>query len=114
MDTPPTERDAALSAITQLLQGIRGQVIVSIRSKSGIFQRIKIPAAPPPFVPSIKQDKILDALKGKQLTGDVLADAIHVDRRTVYRRGYLPELIEAGLVVGEPRRGYYRPDQPPA
>jgi hypothetical protein len=65
-----------------------------------------------PFVPSIFQESILEALEGKGLRTDALGAAVG-DRSRLYKPGGLKELQAQGWVSHHPRVGYYRKDAPP-
>lgn len=76
----------------------------------------------PPFVPLPAHKAILDALDGRALRTDALANAAKLERRSLFNRkrtdgtviiGYLTELADRKLVSNHPRLGYFRPDRPP-
>ena len=68
----------------------------------------------PEFVPNDFQRSILDALEGRALKVDALADKVcGGDRTRLYKSGGLNELYEAGKVCNKPRLGCYRPDALP-
>jgi hypothetical protein len=78
-----------------------------------VGQRPASPTAGQPFVPTPLQKRILDALAGKAMKADKLADAVKVDRRRLFRDG-IKELRERGLIKNSRRvGGYYRPNAPP-
>jgi hypothetical protein len=66
----------------------------------------------PPFIPTERQQKILDILNGKSKKLDQLAELLKVVPTTLSGRD-LKELKEAGRVRHCKRVGYYRPDAPP-
>jgi hypothetical protein len=86
-----------------------------LRLEAGL-QRL-LPKAPEPFVPTPLQKKILEALDGRALRSEPLANEIKTDKRKLYRQGKnlgpLDELEKYGLVTKHRRLGYYRPDRPP-
>lgn len=66
-----------------------------------------------PFIPTPYQQAILEALEGKALRTDGLANLVG-DRSRLFRHpGGLKELQEQGLVAHHKRLGFYRPDVPP-
>lgn len=65
------------------------------------------------FEPTTRQKKIMAVLKGRALRTDALAGAMKVDRRRLYDAGWLPELMDAGLVGNHPDFGYYSTKEPP-
>jgi hypothetical protein len=72
-------------------------------------------AAPPPGdppSPTPYQERILDALAGKCLTADQLAEKVG-DRRRLFRDGGVKDLVTAGLVKKRQGHGYYATDDPP-
>lgn len=71
------------------------------------------PGVPDSFIPSQTQELILDALAGKALRTDQIANLCDIDRRTLFKPGGLKELQDVGLVAWHRRLGYYRPDDPP-
>jgi hypothetical protein len=65
------------------------------------------------FIPTDLQERILEALNGKALTLDALAEKLDHERSSLHRDG-LKELMRRGLVRNNRRAGgYYRPDAPP-
>lgn len=61
------------------------------------------------------QRNILAALDGKALTLDALEAATRHSRSTIYAKGGISELRDAGLVDNDRRiGGFFRPDRPPA
>ena len=72
------------------------------------------PARGQAFVPNDVQAGILEALDGKAMRTDQLANKVGCDRRQLFRRpGGVQELRDAGLVNHHDRHGYFRPDCPP-
>lgn len=66
------------------------------------------------LVASLLQQGILDALNGRAMKKQQLADAICGGEGTrLYRKGGIKELMEAGLVARKSGVGYFRPDAPP-
>ncbi len=66
------------------------------------------------FVPTRLQTAILDALNGRNLTKQKLADAVAAgEGRRLYKPGGIKELRALGLVDNKPGVGYFRPDAPP-
>jgi biotin operon repressor len=73
-----------------------------------------VPEPAPLFVPSDLQNDILEALDGKALNAEQLAEAVGVSRRSLYRHpGGLRELQEQGAIARHAHLGYLRPDSPP-
>lgn len=73
-----------------------------------------LPPADPGFIPSPLQEQILEALKGKALRTDALANRCGGARRQLFKDpGGIGELIEEGLVAHHQRLGYYLPADPP-
>ena len=67
-----------------------------------------------PFVPTPLQQSILNALDGKALKKQCLADAICAGEASrLYRPGGIKELKDIGKVQHKYGVGYYRPDAPP-
>lgn len=63
---------------------------------------------------SPRQQQILDALDGRALTADDLANEIGCGRRTLFHRNGIKELCQIRLVRNYgPYGGYYRPEAPP-
>ena len=77
-------------------------------------EAVQQPAREEAFVPTELQADILEALEGKALRSEPLAQAVGVSKRTLYREpGGLPELQRREAVRTHSRLGYYRPDAPP-
>jgi len=66
-----------------------------------------------PFLPDPVQKLILEALDGKALKKEGLAEACAVDPSRLYKSGRLEELKRLGMVHHRKGVGYYRPDAPP-
>jgi hypothetical protein len=67
-----------------------------------------------PFVANRFQIDILNALEGRALIKDELAEEVCGGEGTrLYRPGGIKELMEVGKVAHKHRLGYYRPDAPP-
>lgn len=62
---------------------------------------------------SVLQQAILEALDGKGLMKESLAEALKVDPSRLYRRGGIGELKQWGMIRHQRGVGYYRPDAPP-
>ncbi len=78
---------------------------------------VPVPAWTPPeedepFIPTVFQQAILDALEGKALRTDALGLAVG-DRGRLYKPGGLKELIKEGLIGHHKRLGYYSTAAPP-
>jgi hypothetical protein len=69
--------------------------------------------AEPPFIATELQERILEALHGKALTLDALAEKLKTDRSALHRDG-LKELMQLGRIANVRRVGYYRTDAPPS
>jgi hypothetical protein len=68
------------------------------------------PAPQEPFLPTPAMERVLDALNGRSLTGDALANRLHMDRSGLLRRLVRP-LMKAGMIKNNRNAGgYYRPD----
>jgi hypothetical protein len=65
------------------------------------------------FIPTPLQEAILQALNGKALKKEDLADDVKIDPSRLYRPGALQELRKSGKVEHKRGIGYYRPDAPP-
>jgi hypothetical protein len=79
---------------------------------------LALPAREPeekPFIPSVPQRAILEALEGRAYRTDALSAKARLPRSQIFRKpkGGLAELQEQGLVEHHDRVGYYRPDAPP-
>jgi hypothetical protein len=85
------------------------EIVVGVRSPA-----VEATSQELPFIPTTFQRAILEALDGRSLKKQQLADKVcggHGSR--LYRRGGLKELMERGIVVNKPGAGYFRPNQPP-
>jgi hypothetical protein len=95
-----------------------GRVEIFVDGQAEPAFRLPVPEPPPerklPFVPTPLQEGILEALKGKALRTDALANKVGCHRNQLFQRpGGLHELREHGMVDNHHRIGYYRPDAPP-
>ncbi len=91
---------------TRLVQLVAGECLDAV---NGVVKK------PAPFVATIKQRKILDALDGKALRLDALEEATSIGRSRLYDKGQpggLDELRKLGQVVNNRKTGFYRPDAP--
>ncbi len=59
------------------------------------------------------QQEILRVLRGRKLTKDKIAKALHMNPGSLYKPGGLKALRELGLVLIAKGGGHYRPDAPP-
>lgn len=68
----------------------------------------------PVFLPNGFQIGVLNALEGRALRTDALANELRCSRSQMFRHpGGIKELRAQGLVDNHPRLGYYRVDAPP-
>jgi hypothetical protein len=109
----------AADVITDPGQGLRPANVYTIEDETDLKEALAtrqelFQLLAPSFVPSELQQRIWNALEGKQLTGPQLENALGVDRKTLHNDWGLRGLLSARLVRNnDDRKGYYRPDKPP-
>lgn len=105
--------DAAQSRLTELFIRLKRLGVQVERERHIILGAIGEQVEESEFVPNQFQVSILEALDGKAMIGDDLADRVGCQRPEMFKRG-LRELINRRLVKNKRGLGYYRPDSPPA
>jgi len=106
-------------------ENMPGRTVLSVRIYTLEDQQplqLPVPAIPTraqqladAFVPTPLQQEILNALEGKALRTDALANKLGVERSRLFQKpkGGIMELKKEGFVESHPRLGYFRPDAPP-
>jgi hypothetical protein len=117
---PPAAQPVVLADLLAQLAALAdaGEALQVTIRRGGVTVSLEVQldaAAPPPepFVCTVFQESILQALEGKALRTDALGAAVG-DRSRLYKPGGIKELRDAGLVGHHPRLGFYSMTAPPA
>jgi hypothetical protein len=121
VDAPAHSLETILQQLGQHLDRVFhvrvGRVEFFVEGQQDPVFRLPLPAPEPVprFVPNALQEAILEALDGRALRTDGLAERVDVSRSQLFIKptGGLHELREHGLIDNHPRLGYYRPSAPP-